>query len=199
MPIISNAPWVTDADDSRVARVIDLWYRVNIVNKLYILFYLGHLLGKHASIRHSNIDNKQNIFLIWDKNIIANVTLVDAVFSWFIWTNKKGGTYVKVCNEYSVNNFPGRVPTSSWMKTYFKSFSSLLISPFFFRFIFSFFFMLLASVWFLFCSYFFKKGSLIIIIFQLILHKLHIYALNTGSISLYKLCIHENCMYTCML
>lgn len=72
---------VTDADDSRVARVIDLWYRVNTVNKLYILFYLGHLLGKHASIRHSNIDNKQNIFLIWDKNIIANVTLVDAVFS----------------------------------------------------------------------------------------------------------------------
>lgn len=127
MPIISNAPWVTDADDSRVARVIDLWYRVNTVNKLYILFYLGHLLGKHASIRHSNIDNKQNIFLIWDKNIIANVTLVDAVFSWFIWTNKKGGPMSKaVMNIQWITSRVVRV----WMKTYFKSFSCLLISPF---------------------------------------------------------------------
>lgn len=155
MPIISNAPWVTDADDSRVARVIDLWYRVNTVNKLNILFYLGHLLGKHAIIRHSNIDNKQNIFLIWDKNIIANVTLVDAVFSWFIWTNKKGGPMSKsVMNIQWITSRVVRV----WMKTYFKSFSCLLISPFFYRFIFSFFFMLLASVWFLFCS-FLKKGS----------------------------------------
>lgn len=127
MPIISNAPWVTDADDSRVARVIDLWYRVNTVNKLYILFYLGHLLGKHASIRHSNIDNKQNIFLIWDKNIIANVTLVDAVFSWFIWTNKKGGPMSKsVMNIQWITSRVVRV----WMKTYFKSFSCLLISLF---------------------------------------------------------------------
>lgn len=156
MPIISNAPWVTDADDSRVARVIDLWYRVNTVNKLYILFYLGHLLGKHASIRHSNIDNKQNIFLIWDKNIIANVTLVDAVFSWFIiWTNKKGGPMSKaVMNIQWITSRVVRV----WMKTYFKSFSCLLISPFFLGFIFSLFSMLLASVWFLFCS-FLKKGS----------------------------------------
>lgn len=157
MPIISNAPWVTDADDSRVARVIDLWYRVNTVNKLYILFYLGHLLGKHASIRHSNIDNKQNIFLIWDKNIIANVTLVDAVFSWFIWTNKKGGPMSKsVMNIQWITSRVERV--CHWMKTYFKSFSCSLISPFFFRFIFSLFFMLLPSVWFFFCS-FLKKGS----------------------------------------
>lgn len=65
MPIISNAPLVIDADDSREARVIDLRFRVNKVNKLFIPFYLGQLLGKHGSIRHSNIDNKQNLSLIW--------------------------------------------------------------------------------------------------------------------------------------
>lgn len=108
---------------------------------------MGHLLGKHASIRHSNIDNKQNIFLIWDKNIIANVTLVDAVFSWFIWTNKKGGPMSKsVMNIQWITSRVVCLRVHEWKLISFVNF------PFFFRFIFSFFFMLLASVWFLFCS-----------------------------------------------